>query len=160
MSGKIKTTDIVPITPGTINSIDTTITELQRMSKAYQEMNDLASLEKLKREFNGQLQYLAMLFSRIKRFKGPNHTYLESALKRIKSETIDILIANGRSATAAEKEVPSHPYYVERMEVAEKIIQYCIKVELLYENFNYTLQCIVQSVSLASKEFSNSKIVS
>jgi hypothetical protein len=155
----IKTSDIVDLTEKTIMQIDTTVKELQRLTRTYQSMGDVSSLEKLKREFNGNLQYMATLFAKIKRFKGPNHTYLEGSIKRIKSEAVDIIMANGKSVTAAEKEVHSHPYYVDRMVVAEQIIQYCIKVELLYDNFNYTLQCIVQSVSLASKEFSNSKIV-
>lgn len=155
---RIKVSDIIDLSNKTIENMDATIKRLKELTDDYYRSDDITSLEKIKREFVSQLQYMASLFSHVKKYKGSNHTYLESAIKRIKAEAIDILMANGSKVTVAEREVYAHPYYTDRMAVAEQLIRLFIKFELLYDQFSATLQCIVQSISVANKDYSNQKI--
>jgi hypothetical protein len=46
------------------------------------------------------------------------------------------------------------------MAVAEKIIAFCLTVELAYEQYNLTLNSIIQSISVASKDLTHQKSVS
>jgi hypothetical protein len=151
----IKVSDIVNITDKDTKELNEVIKVLLDCTKRYQESEDLSSLESLKREVLGHLQRMASLFSRIKRFKGPNHTYLENAVKRIKAETMELIMQRGVGVTVAEREYANHPYYLERLEVVEKLQAFCIKVEELYHSFEMTLKSIIQSVSIANKELHN-----
>jgi hypothetical protein len=151
----VVTTDIANITEKDTKELNEVITILMDCTKRYQQSEDLASLENLKREVLGHLQRMASLFAKIKRFKGPNHTYLENAIKRIKAETMEIIMQRGVGITVAEREYASHPYYTERMVVVEKLQAFCIKVEELYHSFEMTLKSIIQSVSIANKELHN-----
>lgn len=154
----IKVKDIIPLGDSTVQKLDDVMDKLEALSKNYGASYDIATLETLKREFNANLQYMAGLYAKIKVYKGPNHTYLENAIKRIKAEAMDIIISEGGNITSAEKRVYAHWYYTERIAVAESIVQFCIKVELKYEQYNNTLSSLVQSISVANKELTNSKM--
>ena len=155
---KIKIADIIPFTEKDRDKIVDTITKLTELSKVYREIDNLTELENLKKEFNGNLQYMATLYAKTKSFKGPNHVYLEVAIKKLKAETITFLLSSGSNVTRAESVYYKEPYYTERMDIIQKLVQFFIKVELLYDNFNWTLQCIIQSISITGKELANSRI--
>lgn len=154
----IKITDIVDIKEATIQKLKAVMDTLSALSLQYRETDDLYALEHLKREFLGHLQYMADQYARIKVYKGSNHTYLESAIKRFKAETLDILLTEGNKITTAEKSLYLHKYYTERLAVAEKVIAFCLTVELAFEQYNLVFSAIVQSISVASKDLTHQKM--
>lgn len=156
----LKVTDVVSIRETTINKLNDVIKILSDLTTEYAKTDSLHELERIKKEYNAHLQYMATLYAKVKAFKGPNHTYLEREIKQIKAETLSLVMQEGVKVTQAENIVYSQPYYKDRMAIIHKLIECFIKVEALYDRFNTTLQCIVQSVSLGSKELTNSKIVS
>jgi DNA repair ATPase RecN len=135
------------------------ISKLQDMTEQYRNCYDLNALETLKREFNSYLQRLTTLYPLTKKYKGSNHTYLEDAIKKLKAETTDLLLHSGKNVTQSEKLLYDHPLYKEQKKTIDTIIGLFIKVEVLHENFNTTLQSIVQSISVLSKEYGNSKSI-
>jgi hypothetical protein len=148
--------DVVKFQTEDLVKIDSQIEVLSGLTKRYLATDNLHELEDIKKQFNANLQYFVELYAKIKKFKGPNHTYLENALKKIKADAMDNMV--GVNITAAERKVYSEPYYVERYAVAEQFIEFCIKVELKYDQFSATLTSIVQSISVLSKEFSNQRM--
>lgn len=149
---------LVPVSNKKIENLTESIKRLSEISKEYSSTFDIASLERMKRSLNAELQYFATLFASIKALKGPNHTYLESALKQVKSDTVSFIMSSESiSVTAAERSYPSHPKYVETEASLLKFATFFIKCELLYEQFNNTLKCITQSVSVLSKEYDAQK---
>ena len=154
----LKITDIVDIKESTIQKLKAVMDTLSALSLQYRETDDLYALEHLKREFLGHLQFMAEQYARIKVYKGPNHTYLESAIKRFKAETLDILLSEGNKITTAEKSLYLHQYYTDRLEVAEKLIAFCLTVELAFEQYNLVFSAIVQSISVASKDLTHQKM--
>lgn len=153
----LKTQDIVNLSEQDKEALLKVILVLKGLTEQYQKTNDLAELEALKREFIGYLQQMAELFSKVKRYKGTNHIYLEYAMKKLKAETLEQIMITGTSVTNAEREYPKHPYYVERMALIEKIQSFCIKVEELYHAFSTTMQSMIQSISVSNKELHNTK---
>lgn len=134
-----------------------TVEKLQNMSETYEHLWDIESLEKLKREYNSTLQYFGTLYANTKVYKGPNHTYLETAVKKLKSQTIGLIEETGKSMTAAEKLYVNHPHFEQWFPNINNLIKFFIEVEVKYERFSGTLQCIIQSVSVARGDFNNSK---
>jgi hypothetical protein len=156
---KITTQDIIPLKQKDMDDILGVISRLSDLSKEYFRTDDLMGLESIKRRFNAELQYFAPLYGKIKAYKGPNHTYLEEQVHKIKSDTISLIMLEGVKATPAEGIYRTQPYYIERMEVVLKIKQFFEKVENLYKQYDSTLQSIIQSISVAGKEYNNSKFV-
>lgn len=157
MENKLKVTDILPLSEAFMEKIGKSTKKLKKLEREYEETQDLVNLERIKKEFLSQLQYFATLYSKTKAFKGSNHTYLEHEFKQLKAETLEVIMEDGTKVTAADKLVYYHKYYQERKELMMKIIQFLIKVELLYDHFSQTLKCIVQSISVEGKEFANQK---
>jgi len=77
---------------------------------------------------------------------------LTETRKRIKSEAIALLMADGFKQTMAMEMVYCSDYYKERITLIQSLIEFFIKAENLFDFYTYTLQSIVQSVSIASKE--------
>lgn len=159
MKSQITIKDLVNIKEETVESLNAVMAELTDLCDTYTMTDELLLLEQLKREVLSKLQYMATLFAKIKVFKGPNHTYLESAIKKFKAETITLILESGGNITSAEKKVYTHPYYIERMKVAEKVISFCITVELAFDHYTSTLSAIIQSISVASKDYSHQRMV-
>jgi hypothetical protein len=159
MESKITVKDLVNISSATIDSLNEVMKELTDLCETYTMTDELLLLEQLKREVLSKLQYMATLFAKIKVFKGPNHTYLENSIKRFKAETITMILESGGNITSAEKKVYTHPYYIERIKVAEKVIAFCITVELAFDHYTSTLSAIIQSISVASKDYSHQRMV-
>lgn len=141
----------------TITELTSVIEVLTGLSRDYVDVDDIHSMEGIKKEFNANLQYMATLYAKIKFLKGPNHTYMEAAIKRLKAETMDIIMREGAKVTTAEKNVYMHPYYIERFSACERMIRFCVLVEESYNQFNATLSSLVQSISVLSKEMVNSR---
>ena len=156
---KITTQDIISLKERDIKNILDVIQKLNSLSKEYFNTEDLHSLESIKRRFNAELQYFAPLYGKVKAYKGSSHIYLEEQVSKIKSDTIALIMQEGVKITAAENIYRTQPYYIERMEVVLKIKQFFEKVENLYKLYNGTLQSIIQSISVAGKEFLNSNFV-
>jgi len=155
------------LTESQIDNITASIKRSEDIVRRYTQINDtsdLESLESLKKELNGELMYLTNLYGVVKKFKGSNHTYFEDVLKRVKAETLDIMTnsidpATGKkySFTSAEHKLYQNPYYVERLELIMKLKQAFIRADEMHSFFNTALQSIIQSVSVAAKEYTNQK---
>ncbi|MEX0597431.1 MAG: hypothetical protein WD512_13130 [Candidatus Paceibacterota bacterium] len=111
-------------------------------------------LDELKRKFVGHFQFFSKMFSKVKRYKGASHTYLEEERKRIKAEAIENMLEGGdaKNITAAKELVYSFNYYVERIDLLQSLLEFFIKSENMYDYYLNTLQSIIQSISVASKE--------
>jgi hypothetical protein len=77
---------------------------------------------------------------------------LTETRKRIKSEGVAILMNEGFKQTMAMEMVYCSEYYKDRITLIQSLIEFFIKAENLFDFYTYTLQSIVQSVSVASKE--------
>ena len=154
MAGKkeekeLKVNDVVPgFSEKLRNEIISTIKVLDELSTRYLNMEDPFELYNLKKHFNAHLQRFATLFSQVKIFKGSQHVYLEEERKRLKAETFEILKTKGVNKTEAEKLVYAEAYYIERLDMIRNVAKLLIKTELLYDRYDQTLQCIIQSISL------------
>lgn len=134
------------------------IEKLNILTSTYESVSDLVTLEELKREFNSNLGYLGTLYAITKTYKGSNHTYLETALKQLKARTIELMLTEkSKNITSAEKMYYIHPNYVEKLQKINKLMKFFIEVEIKYERFSGTLQCVIQSVSVARGDFNNTK---
>jgi hypothetical protein len=164
----LKVQDIISnLKESQIDDITSSIKRSEDIVRRYTQINDtsdLESLEALKKELNGELMYLTNLYGIIRKFKGTNHVYFEDVLKRVKAEAIDIMTnsidpASGKrfSTTSAELKVYQHPYYVERLDLIMKLRQAFIRADEMHSFFNTALQSIIQSVSVAAKEYTNQK---
>jgi len=150
-----------------LEAIATAIKKLNALTEEYSKNNstvDYDSLELLKRRFNGELLYFTNLYGTIRKFKGVNHAYFEDAIKRVKSEAIDLMLHSidevtgaKYNVTSAERKVYSHPYYTERLELISRLKQSFEKADALHSYYQGVLQSLIQSVSVAAKEFNNQK---
>ena len=155
---QLKVSDLIPFEQESYQEIIATIKVLSNLTEEYRQTYSLDKMETIKREFNAYLERFAVLYSQTKAYKGDTHTYLSEHRKRFKGETMDILMnKDGYNATAAEKLVYSHPYYTKRLDLLEDITEFFIRTELLFDRYNVTLQSIIQSISVASREKSNTK---
>lgn len=157
MGEVIKVTDLIDFKEKYFQEITDCLNNMEKISKEYRKTDDTYGLELIKKNLNAELQYLATLYSRVKVYKSSNHTYMEDVVRAVKSETIKRLMDEGVKITAAEQMYASQPFYQDRLQVILKVKQFFIKVEELYDRYNATLQCIIQSISVASKEMQNSK---
>lgn len=158
MDEPIKFEDLVKIKAKTLDEIKISMDKMEDLTKSYLKTDDVFGLEGLKKLFVAELQYFARLYADIKSFKGPNHTYFENQRKKVKAEALDLLTAEGLKVTAAESKVYGTAYYSERIKILEKYTPVFIAVELRYEQYNNTLQAIVQSISVANKDLGNSRM--
>lgn len=117
-------------------------------------LDNLETLEDLKRKFNGQMVYLAGFYAKVKCYR-ENHDYLEAQRKRLKADAVKRMVRESEEklSTAAAKElVYDFPYYKDRLDVLEDIKQFFYKVDLSYSNYQDVQRSIYQSVSLLSKQ--------
>ena len=159
MEENLKTSDIINFKESDFKKITDSLKILEEISKEYRRTDDVHGLEDIKKRLNAELQFFASLYAKVKVYKGTNHTYMEDVLKGIKSETINRLLDSNVKVTAAEQLYYTQSYYKNRLEVLLKIKGFFIKVEELFNIYNGTLQCVIQSISVASKEMQNSKMV-
>jgi hypothetical protein len=153
----LKVTDIVNVSEKLLTDINQQMKVLDDLTLMYTPETSLFELEELKIRFNAELQYMGGLYAKIKAYKGKNHTFLEEEINKIKAETYAFLFAKKMNSSQAEKLVYAEPYYVERIELAKKIIRTFSHIEEMYKRYDYTLTCIVQSISINGKEFNHSK---
>lgn len=160
---KLKVSDLVKgFSDADRNEIVELINSLWAITDRYESMkdvNDLDELERIKREFNGHLQRFAVLFSKVKKFKDSNFQYLGEHRKRFKAAAVKRLLDEGNNATNSNNLVYDSDYYVERVELMEKLVEFFTKVDLYYNRCEDTLRAIIQSISVASKEKESSKAV-
>ena len=158
MSEKLKVGDLVQLKKETYDDMQVVIEKLSELVKEYTLMVDDYNphmLEEIKKQFLGYLYQFTFLFAKIKCFKSANHSYLEDARKKVKAETIKILIDEGNKITQSENLVYAHPYYAERVGLMESIKEFMIRCDLLNDLYQSTFQSIVQSLSAARKEMDN-----
>lgn len=160
MTENLKVSDLIPLSKEDYVQTNTLLVKLSDLSSQYHNMTDFYDpnqLEIIKRQFDGYMQRLAVCYSKIKKFKGSQHVFLDEVRKKIKGEALEILLNEGVKITAAEPLVYKSEYYTSRIALMEDIKEFMIKTELLYERFEATFQSIIQSYSTARKEFENSK---
>jgi hypothetical protein len=152
----IKVSDIVEnLTEDQVQDISKALQRLSNLTAEYTTQTDIYDvdyLERLKRMFVSELLYLNSVYNITKGQKDESFTYMTAARKRIKAETINLLLAEGKKITYAETIVYAHPYYTSRLSVLEAIKKFCIKVENLRDFYEGVLNSIIQSVSVSSKE--------
>lgn len=160
MEEKLKVSDLVDLSQEDYKNTNICLNNLLQLSSEYHNMIDMYDpnqLEIIKRKFDSQMQHLAVHYSRIKKYKGTQHVYLDEVRKKIKGEALQILLDEGHKVTSAETLVYKTEYYTKRINLMEDIKEFMIKTEELYSRFDYTFNSIIQSLSGAKKEFENSK---
>jgi len=153
----MKLKDLIRLDESVTSALAESLSKLMYLTEEYSRTKDLFTLEDLKRRFVAELQYYTEQYSRFKSFKGPNHTYFETQRKKLKAETLERLLANGIKITQADMRVYADPIYVEATNILDKATASFIAAELKYEQFNNTLQAMIQSIAVASKDYHISK---
>lgn len=143
--------DLIPLKQRVKDDLISTMETLDNLTALYFKLEDPLALDKLKREYNAHLQRYAVLFSKIKVFKGSNHTYLEHERKRVKADCMKRMISNKMAKTDARDLVYDDEQYVKYVDLIRDIMKLFIKAELMYDRYSQTLQCIIQSISLTGK---------
>lgn len=155
---KLKVGDIVrDFKESDLKGIVDSMKVLNNICKDYADIKSIRSaneMDTLKRDFIGHFQHFAEMFSKVKRYKGSSHTYLEEERKRIKSEAIRKMLESkeANNVTAAKELVYSYDYYIDRIDLLQDLLKFFIKTENMYDYYSDTLQCIIQSISVAGKE--------
>lgn len=160
MEEQLKVSDLVSLSKADYEETNKILLNLAALSKEYHSMVDMYDphqLEILKRDFDSEMQHLAPYYAKIKKYKGTQHVYLDEVRKRIKGEALELLLVEGHKITSAETLVYKTDYYTKRINLMENIKEFMIKTELLYDRFESTFNSIVQSCSVARKEFENNK---
>lgn len=156
----LKVADLVKgFTDKDLNEVSDLFKVFHDLKVRYEEMhdvNDIESLERLKREYIGQLERYSSVYSKVRKFKDSGNVYLGEHRKRFKAEAIAMLKDEGKNSTDSGNLVYSYPYYVRRIELTEKLVYLFTKVETFYKYYNETLRSIVQSISVAKDERNNS----
>lgn len=161
----IKVQDIVPFTEDNMKELKEVQERLKVLSVRYKNAdNRLFELEEIKRELLGELNFYAPLYAKVRSYKNGQHAYLEDQRKRVKAE-IMLKIVNTMSEgqkkpvsfTNATEIVYANEEYIEYVSLMEKMKKLFIEAELLYDHYAKVLDSIVQSISVASKEFTHSK---
>jgi hypothetical protein len=152
---KLSVEDLIPFPKRDFLEIKKSIEALTNLTKEYiklEGVDSLDDLERVKKQFVGHMQRFTVLFSKVNRFKGTSHVYLDEQRKRVKSEAIRILLDEGNNATNAGNLVYSSKYYTERIDLMEDLKGFFIKVDKLYTQFGETLKAIAQSISVLAKD--------
>ncbi len=147
--------DLVNFGEKDYNNTKTLMGELDKLGKEYISLLDSPNpdrLEAIKRHYGGYLTSLATYFSKIKAFKYQGD-YLEEQRKRVKSETVKLIVDRDKVSTAAaEKLVYAEEYYIIRIDLMEELKKFFIRVELKYDRYRDTARDIYQSVSQTNLE--------
>ena len=152
---KLRVSDVIPLKESTVKDISDSLGRLATIAKDYYEASedfDVNAFERIKRSLLGELQYINTLYCKTKKFKNENHTYLVAQRKAIKGAAIKILLDQGMKITAAEVMVYNSPYYRDRMELMESLVEFFLKTEHLIEQYNQLVHCVIQSISVMSRE--------
>lgn len=150
----VKVSDIIDFSEDDYKKTKQLIKKMNIMVGEYVlNMDNPDALERLKREFNAQLMYLATFYAKILCFR-ENFQYLESQRKELKATSMQIMMREDISIkiTNAEKQVYAYPYYIERVKLLEKLKSFFYLVELQYKNYENTQRSIYQSISVLTKE--------
>lgn len=156
---KLKVSDVIPLSEQTVKDITASLSRLATISKEYYEADDTCDvvlLERLKRSLLGELQYINTLYSKTRRFKSESFVYLSQERKALKAAAIKLLMDEGLKITAAEVMVYNSDYYKSRVSLMNELVQFFLKTEHLIEHYNNVTHAIIQSVSIAGKERSQS----
>lgn len=151
----LKVHDILNYKQSIHKEIRDSVIRLKELSKEYYNMDpNVYEYEVIKKDFLAELGFFMEKFSSVKAFKSGSHVYLEEQRKKLKSDSINIMVSEGGfKRTTAETMVYSYPYYVERVELIERLKAEFIKFELLVDHYNRVLDSIIQSTSISAKEF-------
>jgi hypothetical protein len=152
---KLKVSDVIPLKESTVKDISDSLGRLATIAKGYYEASDdfdVNALERIKRSLLGELQYINTLYSKTRKFKNENHTYLVTQRKAIKGAAIKILLDQGMKITAAEVMVYNSDYYKNRMELLESLLEFFLKTEHLIDHYNQLVHGVIQSISVSSRE--------
>lgn len=141
--------------------ISESLVRIQELVQTYRELgsdvSNLNELEQLKRDFLAELEFLTLNYGLVRKFKSGNHVYLEDEVKRLKAETIQQLLDEGRKITQTENIYYKEESYIEQLSLILKFRESFIKVENLHSLYGDILQAIIQSISIAGKEMSLNK---
>lgn len=113
---------------------------------------DIVSMEKIKRLLTAKLLQYSTYYS-IVRSHFENNTYLNGLRKQIQSETFNLLIQQGESATSADKKVYAHPFYAEKWSLLLQIRERFILIDDKYKRYIQAERAISQSISILNKEY-------
>jgi len=152
---KLKVNDIIRLNQKDVQQINDSLTRLSDLSKLYYEADDLfdvVQLEETKRRFLAELQYFTVMYSKTKQYKNDSNYYLSELRKKVKADTIKLLLDEGKKIGMAEALCYSHEYYVDRILLIETLVEFFVKVEYLQTFYQNLAQSIIQSVSISSKE--------
>lgn len=151
---EIKVSDVIGFSEKDYAKTKETMKKMNTMVAEYVlNMDNPDELERLKRQFNGELMYFNTLYSKILCFR-ENFQYLESQRKELKAVSMQKMMAEDITikVTNAEKVVYAYPYYIERVKLLEQLKRFFYLVELQYKNYENTQRSIYQSISVLSKE--------
>lgn len=156
---KLKVNDLIRLREQDVMLISESLQRLEGLSKLYyeaEELFDVTQLEEVKRRFLAELQYLTVMYSKTRCYKNDSNYYLTELRKKTKADAIKLLLEEGKKIGMAEALCYSHPFYVDRITLIESLVEFFIKVEYLHTFYLNLSQSIVQSVSIAGKERSQS----
>jgi hypothetical protein len=148
---------ILKIKPKIFIEIGESFDKLKEFIDEYQRVEFAHDLESLKRRVIAEFEYYISNYSKIKAFKGSNHTYFEREFKDLKAQTIHKLRERGLKATEAESAYVLDEEYKEKADLLRKFIGIFIVVEQKLDVFQNLIQAIVQSISVQTKESQSSK---
>ncbi|MCB1711179.1 MAG: hypothetical protein KDH96_01475 [Candidatus Riesia sp.] len=170
---KIKVSDLIDFKVEDYNLAKSTMEELDVLCDTYSamvEVLDPNKLDELKRRFVSHMSTLTNVYSKIKAYKGANHTYLEDTRKEFKAQAFKIvrqgytekvegkdIKIGGVGATEANVTVYDVPYYKERISLMEDLKAFFIKVDEKFKFYTTVLQLIQQTISIVSKDYEYSR---
>ena len=153
---KLKVSDLVDFKEADYKLGKSTIKELKELSNEYSNSTDSTDpneLDLIKRKFISHMATLTQVYSKVKAFKGANHSYLEDARKQFKAEAYLKLRDEGVGSTEANTTVYGTEYFKERIELMEKLRQFFVEVDEMHNFFNNVLQYMQQTISIISKDY-------
>jgi hypothetical protein len=155
----MRVNDITSYTEEKYKATKSTLKSLSEMSgKYYNGVDGVHNLEELKRTFMATLEYLATQYAEVRGYKSSTHVYLEEQRKRLKAESVEKMMAEqGLKRTIAENSVYAYQYYKDGVDLIEELKKFFLRVELLYDHYSRVLDAIIQSISIASKDFYQNK---
>jgi hypothetical protein len=157
---ELKVHDVIPsLREKDIQMIKESLSRLDTLTKQYVEAEslfDLEELERIKRNFIGEMSLFNTLYSKTKKYKDESFIYCTQQRKRIKNETVQVLLSEGVKVSHVDNFVYCHPYYVDRLKVLDMLKEFFLKIEAMHEHFTFVGNSIIQSISLCNKERNNS----
>lgn len=156
MENNLKTQDIIPNYKDKYYiQAKETLQKLKTLSAEYSGLDnlyDMDSMERIKRQMTAQLELLGEHYARVKSYKSIGD-YLEEQRKALKADTVGIIVdGSSVSVNQAEKLVYGHQYYKDRMSLIIQLRRFFILVETMYERHTDTLNNLRQSISLCRKD--------